>query len=214
MFFDLHVHTDISPCSRLPLAAILQHARRLGLDGVCLTDHDTMAVGQVVREGIQEDGLCVIVGMEYATSEGDILLFGPFEHLRPGLSAREVLSLSHALGGVAVAAHPFRSWRPAGPGILEHERLLAVEVENGRNRPEENAAARRFATARGLVGLCGSDAHSLEELARLPVRIEASIRCRADFVAALLAGQCHIKAPAPRARDWSGHTACAPVRLS
>ncbi|UJX39847.1 PHP domain-containing protein [Desulfovibrio sp. JY] len=217
MLFDLHVHTELSPCSRLPVAAILANARRLGLDGVCLTDHDTMAAGRRVREGAQDDGLCVIIGMEYATPEGDILLFGPFEGLRPGLSAREVLSLAPAVGGVAVAAHPFRSWRPAGPGILRHERLLAVEVENGRNRPEENLAARRFAADRNLLAVCGSDAHSLEELGRVPVRIEATVRCRGDFVAALLAGNCRLVGDLPHCgavaspkdrRDRPGTAAC------
>lgn len=197
LLFDLHVHTDISPCSRLPLPVILQRARGLGLDGVCLTDHDTMAAGDRVREGVQPDGLCVILGMEYNTPDGDVLLFGPFESLRPGLSAREVISLARAEGGLAVAAHPFRSWRPAGPGILDHKRLSAVEVENGRNRPEENAAAARFAAARGLLPLAGSDAHSLEELGRRPVAVEAVVRSRAEFVAAVLAGHCAPVAPRP-----------------
>ena len=192
MLFDLHVHSSLSPCSRLSLAAILENARRLGLDGVCVTDHDTMAAGREVREGVQDDGVCVLVGMEYATPDGDILLYGPFEDVTPGLSAREVLALAHARGGAAVAAHPFRSWRPAGPGILESGRLCAVEVENGRNRPEENVLARRFAARRGLLALCGSDAHSLEELGRRPVRIEAAVRCRADLVAAFAAGLCRV----------------------
>ena len=198
MLFDLHVHSALSPCSRLSLAAILENARRLGLDGVCVTDHDTMAAGREVREGVQDDGLCVLVGMEYATPEGDILLYGPFEDVAPGLSARELLALAHARGGAAVAAHPFRSWRPAGPGILESRHLFAVEVENGRNSPEENGLARRFADKRGLLTLCGSDAHSLEELGRRPVRIEAAVRCRADLVAALATGRCRIPAKARR----------------
>ncbi|WP_300163938.1 PHP domain-containing protein [Solidesulfovibrio sp.] len=199
MRFDLHVHTRLSPCSRLSLEEILGNARRLGLDGVCLTDHDTMAAGRSVREGVQQDGLCLIVGMEYSTPEGDILLFGPFEHLRPGLSAREVVSLASGLGGAAVAAHPFRAWRPAGPGLLGHEALAAVEVENGRNSLEENAAAVRFAARRGLPALAGSDAHSLEELGARPVDVAFEVRCRTDLVAALLAGRCAPVSLAPPA---------------
>lgn len=190
MRFDLHVHTQLSPCSRLSLATILEKAKSRGLDGVCLTDHDAMDALRHVREGLQADGLCVIVGLEYATTEGDILLFGPFENLAPGLSAREVISLARAMGGAAVAAHPFRSWRPAGPGILGHEGLVAVEARNGRNRPEENAAAARFAADRGLSAVAGSDAHSLAELGRCPVDIEAEVRDRAGLVAVLLAGRC------------------------
>ena len=195
MRFDLHVHTRLSPCSRLSLEAILANARERGLDGVCLTDHDTMAAARLVREGVQDNGLCLLIGMEYATRDGDILLFGPFEGLAPGLPAREVISLATSLGGAAVAAHPFRSWRPAGPDILRHEGLCAVEVENGRNTPEENAAAARFAASRGLASVAGSDAHSLEELGARPVVIEGTVHSRADLIAALLAGRC---TPAPR----------------
>lgn len=197
MRFDLHVHTELSPCSRLTVAEVLGQARRLGLDGVCLTDHDTMAVSRLVREGRQDDGLCVIIGMEYATAEGDILLFGPFEDLPPGLSAGKVLGLARSLGGAAVAAHPFRAWRPAGPGLLGHPGLTGLEVRNGRNRPEENAAAARFAAARGLPALAGSDAHDLRELGRMPLDVAGPVRGRADFVAALLAGRCRLPRPDP-----------------
>ncbi|WP_428559662.1 MAG: PHP-associated domain-containing protein [Solidesulfovibrio sp. DCME] len=189
MRFDLHVHTELSPCSRLTVAQIRRQARLLGLDGVCLTDHDTMAAAHLVREGLQDDGLCLIIGLEYATAEGDILLFGPLEDLPPGLSARRVIGLARSLGGVAIAAHPFRTWRPAGPGILDHPGLSGLEVRNGRNRPEENAAAARFAAERNLPALAGSDAHSLDELGRMPLEVDAVVRGRADFVAALLAGR-------------------------
>jgi predicted metal-dependent phosphoesterase TrpH len=63
MYFDMHVHSSISPCSQLDLDEILRHARSIGLDGVCITDHDTMEARYLLNEGIQKDGLCVIVGM-------------------------------------------------------------------------------------------------------------------------------------------------------
>ena len=214
MRFDLHVHTEHSPCSRLPLALILDNARRLGLDGVCLTDHDTMAAGGHVREGVQDDGLCVIVGMEYATPDGDVLLFGPVEALPPGLSAAVALDAVAALGGAAVAAHPFRSWRPAGTGLLLHPGLCAVEVENGRNRPEENDAARLFARRRGLPGVGGSDAHALAELGRVPTAIDAVVRSRGELVAALRSGRCRLETglsvDVPPAAAGLGHESRVP----
>uniref|UniRef100_I2Q310 Putative metal-dependent phosphoesterase, PHP family n=1 Tax=Desulfovibrio sp. U5L TaxID=596152 RepID=I2Q310_9BACT len=197
MRFDLHVHTRFSACSRLALSAILENARSLGLDGVCLTDHDTMDMARKVREGIQDDGLCVLIGMEYTTPEGDILLYGPFENLAPGLSAPEVLEAAEALGGLAVAAHPFRARQPAWPDLLDHPLLRAVEVENGRNSPVENAAAKAFAGRHGKCCLGGSDAHDLSELGRVTVLVETAVCGRADLVAALLAGRCRLGGSAP-----------------
>ncbi len=133
MNFDLHVHTNISSCSKLELGDILRYARAFGLDGVCITDHQTMEIRHHLREGIQEDGLCVIFGMEYSTQDGDFLIFGPVEDISPTLSAEEMLALVDKCGGLAIAAHPFRSNRPVREHIIRQGRCLAIESINGRN---------------------------------------------------------------------------------
>jgi hypothetical protein len=35
------------------------------------------AAGRYIEEGIQDNGLYLLIGMEYATPDGDFLLFGP-----------------------------------------------------------------------------------------------------------------------------------------
>ncbi|MFP4035651.1 MAG: PHP domain-containing protein, partial [Desulfovermiculus sp.] len=111
MLFDLHIHSSISPCSNLSLDDIVHQAQEKGLDGVCITDHDTMAAGQVIAEWVQGNGLVVIIGQEYTTRQGDFLLFGPYEDLPPGLSAEKVLSHVRVTDGAAIGAHPFRRGR-------------------------------------------------------------------------------------------------------
>ena len=103
MRFDIHVHSTISPCSELRLEEILAHSRARKLDGVCITDHQRMEAAQHLTEGIQPDGLCVIVGLEYTTPDGDFLVFGPFDGISQGFTAPELLTLVHERGGVAVA---------------------------------------------------------------------------------------------------------------
>ena len=196
MLIDIHVHSVISPCSALSLEDILARARSLGLDGVCLTDHDTMAARSVVREGVQPDGLVVLVGMEYATSRGDFLLFGPFEDLAPGLAASEVLALVEESGGAAVAAHPCRLARPTDRDVVAAGLVHALETINGRNTAEENRMARHWPDRFGLPAVGGSDAHSLEELGRMPTRFLTSIRSRLDLIRALRGGLC-----VPEVRD-------------
>lgn len=186
MRFDLHVHTDISPCSNLALETILTRAQGLGLDGICLTDHDTMDVLSSVREGLQENGLVVIVGMEYATDEGDYLIFGPFENIRPGMSAYELIPQVHEAGGAIIGAHPYRLKRPADTGMFSSDLCPIVEVANGPQM--ENSQALAMAQKRNLAMSAGSDAHTLEELGRYPTRILNRIRTRDDLVGALRAG--------------------------
>ncbi len=189
MKFDLHVHTSISPCSQLSLDDILSQARKKGLQGVCITDHDTMDVRRYINEGIQNNGLCVIFGMEYATQEGDFLLFGPFERIKLGLSAADLLNNVLDKGGVAVSAHPFRFNRPTSEHLIKNGLCTIVEGINGRNHQNENDSVASWENLYGVRQVGGSDAHSLEELGRVATLFQQPIRSRADFIDALKNGR-------------------------
>lgn len=198
MLFDLHVHSTLSPCSRLPLHDILAHARHRGLDGVCITDHDTMAARHELDEGVQSDGLCVVIGMEYATSQGDFLLFGPFEDLEPGRPASEILPLVYASGGAAVAAHPFRAGRGVDESVMSRGLCNAVERINGRTSREQNGLVDGWLARYPLFACGGSDAHSLDELGRVATRFDMPVNSRADIIQALRHGLCSPQRLRPR----------------
>jgi hypothetical protein len=189
MLFDLHVHSNISPCSNLPLRDIVYHAQDKGLDGVCITDHDTMVAGQLLDEGLQENGLVVIIGQEYTTRQGDFLLFGPYQDLPPGLNAEKVLNHVQATGGAAVGAHPFRTGRGVDRDLIRSGLCTIIEQENGRNTAWENTQTRTWLTRYPLIPVAGSDAHSLEELGRFPVQFPGPIHSRMDLISALNSGQ-------------------------
>lgn len=190
MLIDLHVHTALSPCSRLQLPDILALGKARGLDGICLTDHDTMGALAHVREGMQDNGLLLLVGLEYATPEGDYLLFGPFEDLAPGLCADQVLPLVKRRGGVAVAAHPCRVLRPMDKTVLRRGLVNVLETANGRNNDLENTLARNLARDHATGATGGSDAHAPEEVARMATRFDTPVCTREDLVAALRDGRC------------------------
>ncbi len=185
MRFDLHVHTSVSACSTLALGDILTHAKQFGLQGVCLTDHDTMAIRHQIQEGIQADGLCVIIGMEYETSDGDVLIFGPYEDLTPGLPARVLFDHVRTTGGAAIVAHPFRPGRSCADDIGTDRLPHAGEAFNGRNTPTANLQAQTWLSRNGIAATGGSDAHTLEELGRVVTRFSHPIRTRNEFIAAL-----------------------------
>ena len=185
MLFDLHVHSSFSSCSRLCLDEILNKAQSRGLDGVCITDHDSMEARHWIKDGLQANGLCVIVGQEYTTRQGDFLLFGPYEHLLPGLSATRLLNHVRSTGGAAIAAHPFRALRPVDEEILSSGLFRIIEEINGRNTPFENSQASSWLERSPLCPVGGSDAHSLQELGRVPVRCDMPILSRADLIQAL-----------------------------
>jgi len=197
MLIDLHVHSTMSQCSTLLPEDIISKARTSGLDGVCITDHDTTAVLSQIVEGFQSDGLLVIVGMEYTTPQGDFLVFGDLKSLSKGMSAVELLAAVQQRGGAAVAAHPFRGWRPTDVAIIESSSCAAIEVENGRNTDYENLLASEFAAKCNILGVAGSDAHNLAELGRFPTRFTVPIKDRNDLVRALNMGQCEPSSVSP-----------------
>ncbi|MCJ2162969.1 MULTISPECIES: PHP domain-containing protein [unclassified Pseudodesulfovibrio] len=190
MLIDLHVHSTCSPCSVLTPAEILAHARGRGLDGVCITDHDTMDILSHIKAGFQSDGLFVAVGMEYATPQGDYLVFGDIASLPGGLPASDLLSRVSALGGAAIAAHPCRVRRPADPALFGTGLFSLVEVNNGRNSMEENEQAHSLVSRFDMIAVAGSDAHRLDELGRCPTRFTVPITSTADLVDALNQGCC------------------------
>jgi predicted metal-dependent phosphoesterase TrpH len=182
MYFDIHVHTTISPCSKLEVNEVLEHARTKGLDGVCITDHDTMEIRNYLREGIQPSGLCVIFGMEYATANGDYLIFGPFENIPSGLPDQLLLERVYHARGIAIAAHPFRTGRSCREPVLLEKNCCALEIINGRNIEFENLRARQAARKYNLTECGGSDAHTLEELGRVTTCINYPVRSREDLI--------------------------------
>jgi len=175
MVIDMHIHTSFSPCSVINIPDLVERAYESGLDGICITDHDTTASKNIFGERLEHRGLCIIVGMEYTTSRGDFLIFGPAEYVPEGMEAEDLIGWARKEGGVAIPAHPFRQSRPTDPGLLPS--FGVVEVLNGRNRPYENERCRNWLSqyGNGTRQTGGSDAHTLEEVGQVVTVFEKCI---------------------------------------
>lgn len=195
MIFDMHVHTTLSPCSGMTVDEALRCTRERGLDGICITDHDTMDIRHTLSEGIQENGICVIFGMEYSTAQGDFLVFGPFERLAPNLPAHQLMQAVEQNGGVAVAAHPFRRKRPVNENIIREGLCGAIESFNGRNTLAENMAVERWRRCYDLIECGGSDAHTTNEVGTFATRFFVPILTRSDLITALKERLCRPEIP-------------------
>ena len=64
MKYDLHIHTNYSKCSNLKPREILKMAKKRGLDGIAVADHDTMKGGIAVFKENKNKNLEVIKGEE------------------------------------------------------------------------------------------------------------------------------------------------------
>src|SRR5262249_29889549 len=70
---DFHVHTSFShDCATSP-ATVIELARRRGLDGIAVTDHETEEGGLATVEANRHQDFLVIPGAEIKTDLGDLI---------------------------------------------------------------------------------------------------------------------------------------------
>jgi predicted metal-dependent phosphoesterase TrpH len=173
---DLHIHTTFSDGWPGPVE-VVRRGRRLGLDVIAVTDHDTVegalwAADYAARLG---EGPEVVVGEEVSTRHGHVVGLFLEKRVRPGLSAAATVAAIHEQGGIAFAAHPFWRTRSQAPGRGVHGvgwraadlDFDAIEVEN--STPGFglfNQMAVRLNQDAGLASLGNSDAHILDAMGR------------------------------------------------
>ena len=165
---DLHCHSFFSGDGVSSPEALIATARRKGLHGFALTDHNTsdgcryLLDKHLVREdGQPVDDFLIIPGVEVTTAEGHLLCLGVILPYLKGVPALEVCHMVHELGGLVVPPHPYDLFR-AGirESVLETLPLDALEVFNAATTLKRyNRMATEYAQRRKLPMTAGSDAH-------------------------------------------------------
>ena len=201
MRIDLHIHTaPLSACSYIDPQELIQEARRLNLDGMCLTEHQVVWDPDEVSQMAEAAGIRIFRGNEFTTNQGDILVFGYDEDIKELLIIQDLRDKVTAAGGYMIAAHPFRGFKTFGIGQLQMtveqackrkvlEFVDAVETGNGKLSPDENEMACKVAEKLGLPGTGGSDAHRIDEIATWLTDFDKDIEDENDLLRELHAGR-------------------------
>ena len=184
----MHIHTHFSPCSIIKIPQLLQRAKKVGIDGICITDHNSIASKSVLEKIADYSGLFVIVGVEYTTSYGDFLVYGPVDYIPEKMDAKNLFKWVQKEGGVTVAAHPFRKDRPVDPDVLHLAKI--IESVNGRNNSAENALCKNWIKKHGneVKEIGGSDAHTVEEIGQAVTVFKRNIYTMDDLIIELFGG--------------------------
>lgn len=124
---DFHAHTRfsdgvVSPCDLVLLG------RERGLDVIAVTEHNRVFPAFIARAcaGFVEDPPMVVIGEEITRRDLHLLALGVDQSVDPRMPAKDIVAAIHANGGVAIAAHPTRRFRPAVEPICDD--LDGIEV--------------------------------------------------------------------------------------
>ena len=201
MRIDLHIHTSpLSACSYINPRELILEARRLELDGICLTEHEVVWDPVEVDKLAAGVGIKIFRGNEFTTNQGDVLVFGFYEEIKTVMIIQELREIVQQAGGFMIAAHPFRGFKTFGIGQLQmtveqasqrkvFDYVDAVEIGNGKLSPEENDMARKVSEKLELPGTGGSDAHRIDEIATWVTVFEKNIENEIQLVEELHAGR-------------------------
>lgn len=152
---DLHLHSTASDGTVAP-AEVVRRADETGLDGISLTDHDTVAGVEEAREEARRRGIAFLTGAELSANEpgrGVHLLAYGFDPADPGMveffaefredrirRAREIVARLDDLG-VDLGWGPVA--REAVGGLPTRAHVARALVREG-HAPDEAAVFRRW----------------------------------------------------------------------
>jgi len=178
---DLHVHTYYSEDATTTLKEVVYYAKKQGLDGVAITDHETLRGALKLAK---KSSVTIIPGLEVETRKGHILALNITTLIPSKLSITETVQKIHDTGGVAVIAHPGVVLKTGlGLKIKSDSNIDAVEVINSEAFPFflSTHLSCRLAKRLDLPQTAGSDAHHPPEIGTAYTLIEAD--CNSDDVA-------------------------------
>jgi predicted metal-dependent phosphoesterase TrpH len=190
MIIDMHIHEKtFSFDSFMQLEDIVEKGKSRGLDGICITDHESNGLAGYAKKVSQELAYPIFVGAEILTYEGDVLIFGIDELPARQMHGPELSAYVQQRGGVIISAHPYRkNNRGMEDTILTDIHLDGIEGFNGSTPLELNLKACEGALYRDLPVLGGSDAHRLDRVGRYATKFPGQITCMAELVEAIKAG--------------------------
>jgi predicted metal-dependent phosphoesterase TrpH len=154
---DLHVHTTYSYDSLITPKDLIFYARKRGLDGVAVTDHDRIDGALKIAK---ETDFLIVPGIEISSLNGHIIGLNVDELVPPELSVDETLDRIHEAGGIAIACHPITFFKESLKGHIS-ARFDAIEVINSSAFPFDYSVRRseEIASRLGIARVAGSDAH-------------------------------------------------------
>lgn len=198
---DLHTHSfPASQCSSVSVDQLIQEAKRIQLDAICLTDHNHVWSRKAIEDLNQKHGFPVFGGNEVTTDQGDMLVFGLQTDMKGIVKLTDLYKMVTDVDGFLIAAHPFRGFLVFNASHIgltvekamqrsAYKQVHALEIMNGKVTRKENLFAGKVAEGLGLPVTGGSDAHEISGVGQYATRFKRPIRNERELVGALKGGE-------------------------
>ena len=209
MLIDLHAHSSgISKCCRIPMERVIEEAKKVGIDGLVLTNHYQknyvtdgdypafaaryIAEYEYAAELVKDSDFRIFFGIEVTMEKHPgvhMLIYGvepAFLTAHPTLfdyTQEELYRLVHEAGGILVQAHPMRRQnRLLDTGLLDGIEISCHPLYEGTHIDELTP----IAEAADILLTAGGDFHADTHRARCGVYLDGSITTAkqiADYIA-------------------------------
>jgi len=199
MFFDIHTHTiRYSLCSILKPHDLVNKALELNLDGIVITEHGKLWDKEEILELKEETGahdMIILRGQEVTcytpqgNFHGDLLVFGCEELFQEKVTAVEVIERVHEVGGVVVAAHPYREGYGFGDDVFNLH-LDGIEIFHPYHSSLDIKKAQLAKKILDVADLGGSDAHDVSFVGYYLTSFSGEVKTEEDLVREIIAKNC------------------------
>ena len=186
---DFHTHTILSKHSILSKfglidglntpAEMVQYAKKIGLECICITDHNHVLSTKLANRLSERYGILVISGAEWNMGWKEYISLGIEKKVR-GDCIEEVAENIKEENGVLIAPHP-RDPFARGFNGTNLKKFDAIEVVNGFGPTLKRVT--------GVASVTGSDAHTISQLGYSYTDVECSPDSD-DFLTAVEKGKC------------------------
>ena len=157
---DFHTHTHYSYDSMMRPEKILRIAKERGLNGIVISDHDTIRGGLACAKLNKDPAFRVIVASEIKTNVGDITALNIKEEIYER-NFSDVVAETKRQGGLILLVHPYHHHKLSE---INFDGVDLIEGYNAREFAENNRKAVELAKQMNKPVVAGSDSHLYGEI--------------------------------------------------
>ncbi len=170
MLVELHSHSTCSDGINTA-EEMIETALKRGIGALAITDHNSFKGYEAAKK--LKPKILLIPGAEISTDNGHVLCIGITElKFKKYDNANEVIDKTHAAGGLAIIAHPFRIWKSISDKEI-FKQTDAIEVINGNTPKRYNMMALHAAEQHKKPKTSGSDAHRRKDVGSFAFSVQA-----------------------------------------